>query len=310
MTAFPDNFPKKTTELESIIASHEDTFAPIKPEARARIVWHDEQQKTKTDYSLVYLHGFKSSQGEGHPVHQTIAKKFGCNLYLARLQGHGLERGQYFGDLSSSALIQSAIDACRIGQKIGRNVLVMGTSTGGSLALYAAASDTCPVPIKGLILYSPLIHLYGFSSLLLENRIGRTLLQIFPGKDHELKYDPFTDDEAAIWYSSYSLNGALALGQTIQQVMRRSVFSNVRCPVFTGYYYKDRAHHDRVVSTSAIKRMVKQLGTPSSSITIKNFPHAASHVICSSLLSNAVQDVIESTSLFMQEKVDLSPVIQ
>lgn len=310
MAAFPDNLPDQASELESLIASHEDAFAPIKPEARARIVWHDKQQKNKTDYSLVYLHGFKSSQGEGYPVHQAIAKKFGCNLYLARLQGHGLKRDQYFGDLSSSALIQSAIDACRIGQKIGRNVLVMGTSTGGSLALYAAASDTCPVSIKGLILYSPLIHLYGISSLLLENRIGRTLLQLFPGKSYELKYDPFSDDEAAIWYSSYSLNGVLVLGQTIQRIMRQSVFANVRCPVFIGYYYKNRTNHDRVVSTSAIKRMGKQLGTPSSNITIKNFPHAASHVICSSLLSNAVQDVIESTTFFLQEKSELLPVSQ
>ena len=38
--------------------------------------------KEKTEYAVVYLHGFSASQEEGDPVHYDFAKKFGCNLFL------------------------------------------------------------------------------------------------------------------------------------------------------------------------------------------------------------------------------------
>jgi len=300
MTDFAAALPEQPAALDKIIALHEKAAKPLKKDAEARIIWHNEQHKSKTPWSIVYLHGFKGSQGEGYPVHRTIAQTFGCNLYLARLHGHGLIRKHNLGDLSSEDLLQSAMEACRIGEKIGGNVIVMGTSTGASLALYAAASNRFSNIIKALVLYSPLVHLYGINSLLLENSIGRTALRFIPGKNHQIKYDPFSPEEEAIWYSSYLLNGALVLGETVQKIMRSSLFAQVQCPVFTGYYYKNSLHHDRVVSTSAIKRMMQKLGTVSSKKLLVNFPNAGSHVIANSLLSNAVQDVIRETSSFLE----------
>jgi hypothetical protein len=48
--------------------------------------------------------------------------------------------------------------------------------------------------------------------------------------------------------------------------------------------------------------MAGQLGTHSSDIELKNFPNADTHVICCSLLSNAVQEVIDSTQQFLIKK--------
>lgn len=298
MTDFPTSLPDDATALEEIISIHENAAEPLKGDARARIIWQDEQKKEKTAYSIVYLHGFKGSQAEGYPTHQTIANMLGCNLYLARLSRHGLKRKENFSNLSSKKLLQSAVDACRVGEKIGEKVIVMGTSTGASLALYTAAVEST-LPISTLVLYSPLVHLYGINSLLFENPIGRSFLRLIPGKDYTLGSDPFSPKEEAIWYSSYCLNGALALGETIQKIMRPSVFSKVQCPVFAGYYYKNAAHHDRVVSTPAIKRMMKRLGTPPSKQMLTNFSGAESHVIANSLLSHAVNEVIEQTAVFL-----------
>lgn len=300
---FPTHLPENLTELDALLELHEIDAAPLKEGAHARIIWHDDQRKSKTEYAIVYLHGFKSSQGEGFPVHQTIAQRFGCNLYLARLHDHGRVGGHHFKDLSPDDLLQSTIDACRIGERIGNKVIVIGTSTGGALGLWAAASPECPVDIEALVLYSPLIHLYGINSLLFENFIGRGILSLIPGKNHQLHSDPFRPQEDTIWYSSYCLNGALVLGKLIQKIMRRSTFANVTCPVFAGYYYQNCEQHDRVVSTSAIKRMKKMLGTPPENIVIKNFPNAGSHVICSSLLSNVVQEVTEKTTLYLRHVV-------
>ena len=48
----------------------------LKPDNEARIIWANDSLKQKTDYAIVYLHGFTASQEEGNPVHKNIAKKF------------------------------------------------------------------------------------------------------------------------------------------------------------------------------------------------------------------------------------------
>ncbi len=81
--------PQSPDELEKYVASQESKHK-LKPENEARIVWAD-STKRKTEYSVIYLHGFSASQEEGNPVHRDFARKFGCNLYLARMADHGID---------------------------------------------------------------------------------------------------------------------------------------------------------------------------------------------------------------------------
>ena len=81
--------PQQPAELEKYVATRESKHQ-LKPDNEARIVWAD-SSKNKTKYSVVYLHGFSASEEEGNPVHRDFAKKFGCNLYLARLADHGID---------------------------------------------------------------------------------------------------------------------------------------------------------------------------------------------------------------------------
>ncbi|MFM7855234.1 MAG: alpha/beta hydrolase, partial [Flammeovirgaceae bacterium] len=71
--------PRAPQALEEYVRRQELKHQ-IKPDNEARIIWHD-STKQKTDYSLVYIHGFSASQEEGDPVHINFAKKFRCNLY-------------------------------------------------------------------------------------------------------------------------------------------------------------------------------------------------------------------------------------
>src|ERR1700742_1292987 len=82
--------PAAAADLESYINANE-ALHKLKPNNQARIVWINDSLKQKTDYALVYLHGFGSSQEEGAPVHRNIAKEFGCNLYLSRLAEQGID---------------------------------------------------------------------------------------------------------------------------------------------------------------------------------------------------------------------------
>ena len=66
-------------------------YDKLKPGNEARIIWANDSAKQKTEYAIVYLHGFSASQAEGDPIHRNIAKEFGCNLYLSRLAEHGID---------------------------------------------------------------------------------------------------------------------------------------------------------------------------------------------------------------------------
>jgi hypothetical protein len=81
--------PAEPVELEKYISSHE-ALHKLKPDNEARIIWLNDSLKEKTEYSVVYIHGFSACQEEGDPVHTDFAKKFGCNLFLNRLEDYGI----------------------------------------------------------------------------------------------------------------------------------------------------------------------------------------------------------------------------
>ncbi len=323
MQQFPSALPNDGDELEKLIQEHEQSLAPLKEDNEAKIIWNDEGEKEKTEYSIVYLHGFGASRGEGDPWHRAVAQKFCCNLYLARLHNHGLKRKRFFEGFRYKKLLDSAIEACRIGQKIGEKVLVTGTSTGASLALCAAGSGQCPVPIKGLLLVSPLIHFYGYQSLFLENKTGRTLAEIILGSNYKQPLFPnnfpaspvgrqkksseaeIISAEKNIWYPYVPLRAALELGRMVEKEITPSLFKKVKCPVFVGYYNKNARLHDRIVSPHAIESMFNQFGTPPAKLQLVNFPEAKSHVIGNGLLSNAVPELIVRSVLFLRGKVGI-----
>ncbi|HET6528010.1 MAG TPA: alpha/beta hydrolase [Balneolaceae bacterium] len=293
-----ENIPNQLSELDNFLAERESKY-DLKPDTNAKIVWNSASPHQKTDFSIVYLHGFRASRLEGYPVHQQIAKKFGYNLFLARLEEHGMNTDSPLLHLTEEKLLDSARFAFEIGRRIGKKVILMGTSTGGSLALWLAAQEQLKRSIEALILYSPLIDFYGLREKLLVTNWFRKLLQVVPGKSHIMEKHQ-TAVENKIWYDSYALQGALALGALVQHHMKKGLFSKIQCPVFTGYYYKNFVNQDKVVSVSAIKRMMRQLGSDTEIIRFTNFPHAQTHVICSSFLSKAVEQVIIKTGEFVE----------
>lgn len=303
MSFSANDIPESPDAIEAWIDEREKRAPKIKEGARASVIWADPEKKTKTKYSIVYLHGFKASHAEGNPVHKHIARHFGCNLFLSRLEGHGLHIEKPLSDIDSNSFIQSAIEALAIGEKIGRKVIIMGTSTGGSLALYLAGQSSLNQHIEALLLYSPLIKFYGSTQWLLGNSFLRTILNGIPGRNYMITSQlGFTKAEKKIWYHSYALQGALALGKLIETEMTDAAFAKVKCPVFIGYYFKNSEEQDKVVSVAAIKSMARKLGVKGNRKILKNFPNARTHVICSGLLSKSIPEV-ESESIQFLEKI-------
>ena len=75
-------------EVTEWIKNKESKIKNIKDDNHSKVIFFDSIPQ-KTEYSIVYLHGFSGSSEDGAPVHEMIARELGFNLYLPRLYAHG-----------------------------------------------------------------------------------------------------------------------------------------------------------------------------------------------------------------------------
>lgn len=286
--------PATATSLVDYIQAKESS-RKIKEDNQARIVWADDSSKTKTRYSIVYLHGFSASQGEGMPVHTNIARKFGCNLYLSRLAEHGIDTTDQMVKLTPEKYWESAQEAFRIGQQLGEEVILMGTSTGGTLALMLASRYP---GIKALVLMSPNIEINDPNAWLLNNpwglQIARTVLgsnEVIPKDDRPI-YRQY-------WNSPYRIEAVIALQEILETAMNEETFEKVKQPALVMYYYKNEVHQDSVVRVDAIKEMFEKLGTPDNQKKAVAMPNAGDHVMGSFIKSKDLEGVEREIENFL-----------
>ena len=288
-------------DLQRKILASEFAVSHIQPDAHARIVWNNlsSPSPTPTEFALVYLHGFTANHLEGHPLHINIAHHFGMNAYLSRFDKHGTT-AEDFKQLTCRGLIESARKALAIGRRIGKRVILMGSSTGASLSLYLAARHK---EVAGLILYSPLVDFYDWRVRALTYSPLNNAASKLAGSTYWIDKRDSIDANQKIWYNYYPLNGVLELAKFVQQYMIHSEFAKITQPIFTGYYYKNRAEKDNVVSVKAIRSMVAHVSTPRGQNIHQAFPNAGSHVINSPLTSGCLPELYMRTKKFVSDTV-------
>jgi esterase/lipase len=284
--------PADGTILDQYVHSQESHFH-LKPDNEARILWWNDTLKGKTDYAVLYLHGFSASQEEGDPVHYEFAQHFGCNLYLSRLYEHGIDTKEPLLHFTAEGVWNSAKEAFAIAKQLGKKVIIISTSTGGTLALKLAA--TYP-DIAGLILLSPNIAINDPNAWLLNNHWGLQIAKMIKGKYIHSK------DTSALyaqyWYNHYCIESTVQLEELLETTMKESTFKQVKVPILLLYYYKDEKHQDPVVKVSAMKRMFMQLGTAQQFKRAVAVPNAADHVIGSYIKSKDLQTVEDECEKF------------
>jgi len=293
--------PADPAGLEAYIANNEAQHK-LKPDNEARIVWAD-SLKHRTEYAIVYLHGFLASQGEGAPLHRDIARKFGYNLYLSRLAEQGIDTVDQMVNLTADEYWESAKQALAIGERLGKKVILIGTSTGGSLALQLAA--TYPDSVAALILMSPNIAIHDPNAWVLNNHWGLMIARKVNGGPYLKSPKDWGPKFRQYWYPNSRLEGAVALEELLETTMNKETFGKVHQPVGVFYYYKDDAHQDTTVKVSAMLTMFDQLGTPADQKYKQAFTEAGDHVICSPIRSREAEGVERAVQKFMTDILHL-----
>lgn len=283
------------SQYVSAMEAHEK----IRPGNEAKILWANDSVQSPTEYVLLYLHGFSASRMEGYPVNESFSKRYGCNAYLARLAAHGLITDNPLIDMTPYRLYESAKQALMIARRLGSKVIVMGTSTGGTLALKLAADF--PELVHALILYSPNVEIKNKASFLLSGPWGLQIARINFGGDFSVSDEDPESEQCKYWYCRYRAEGPVFLQQLLDETMKEKVFAKVHCPVFMGYYYKDEQHQDQVVDVKAALRMFTKLSTPDSLKRATAFPEAGAHVIACYLTSKSLGEVEKATCEFAEK---------
>jgi glycerophosphoryl diester phosphodiesterase len=291
---------KTITTIESIVNTKEISNKNIKPNNQAKIIWAKNYKQKQTDIAFVYLHGFGASNREGEPIMSQLSKKYNANIYMSRLKEHGISREDNFKNLTPENYIESAKEALLIGKIIGKKIILVSTSTGGSLSLKLASEDSND--ILGLILYSPFIDLINPAFKIIATPEGKAGF-VKMNKGSEIMKQERPEEEAKYWSTIYHIDGYKALINMVTKNMNPTTFSKIKIPAFVGYYYKNEKEQDQVVSVPAILKMFDGLGTPIDKKVKVAFPEAGNHVIACDLRSKDWKNVYNQTVAFIDEAI-------
>ena len=250
--------PAAITQLDDWIALGEAKFADIRPGNSKSIVWHAGAH-VRTPWSVVYLHGFSASRLETTPLAEQVAQALGANLFYSRLTGHGRASPGAMGEASVQDWLADTVEALRIGQTLGERVLVIGCSTGATLATWLALSPE-GANVAAHAFVSPNFGPRDKRAEIINGPWGQKIALALQGPTRG--WTPADAREANAWTTQYPTRALLPMMALVRHV-RDSDMAGFRAPVLMLYSEPDetvdpqqtRAVFDRI--TSAHKKLVR-----------------------------------------------------
>ncbi len=115
-------------DVENYIKDKEKQVAELKPNTQKKIFWYTEPNN-KSDYSMVFIHGFAGSRLVQEPALSNLAHSLKANYFATRIRGHG-QPSKYMYEATAENWLYDTQEALEIGKKIGNKVIAICHSTG------------------------------------------------------------------------------------------------------------------------------------------------------------------------------------
>ncbi|MEX0320452.1 MAG: alpha/beta hydrolase [Ruegeria sp.] len=260
--------------FESIEAGFDD----ITPGVEKRVIWQPGAEEQRTPYAVLYIHGFSATSQEIRPVPDKVAQALGANLVYTRLQGHG--RGSAaMAQGTASGWMRDAAEALAAARAVGEKVVVISTSTGGTLSAAAALHPELSKDVAAMVFVSPN---FGVNS-------GAAWVPTLPGARHWLPLimggergepDPHPDKNT-YWTTRYSWEAIVPLSALVKEVVALD-FARTQIPAL--FRFSD---DDKVVRHDITHRIAGDWGGPATIQRVvlesNDDPHA--HVIAGDIMS-------------------------
>ncbi|MCB1370505.1 MAG: alpha/beta fold hydrolase [Rhodobacteraceae bacterium] len=277
--------PDLPEDLDEYLAEAEARVPDLRAGAQKEILWADPATRDRTAVAIVYLHGFSASRLEISPVAERVARDLGANLFLTRLAGHG-RNGAAMAEPRLADWLADLAEAVAIGRRIGDRIVLIGTSTGGTLAYVAAAMPALRRDLLGVALLSPNFALRASGEWLLRLPGARRILPLVGGR--ERGFEPRNAAHAAGWTTRYSTASLATLGDLLA-LARRIPPEDLHLPAFFAF-----SPEDSVVDPAAIERIAARWGGPTEvhEVTLGPDDDPSRHVIAGDILSPGMTDAM------------------
>ena len=262
-------------DLDGYLSTTEARYADITPGAEKTIVWAH-PDKRQTDVSIIYLHGYTATRQETAPLSDHLAQQLGANLFYTRLAGHGRSEAA-MAEASVHDWLQDSQEDLQIGQRLGKQVLVIGTSTGATLATWLALQGDNP-QVLAYVMVSPNFAPKDPAATVLTWPWATHFVPLLLGPDHQ--WQPRNAEQARYWSHRYPVQALLPMMALVKYV-REQPLEQISAPVLTLY-----SQGDQVVSAPAIEAAFARFGSPHKQlIALKDTQDPSHHVLAGDILS-------------------------
>ncbi|MFT4974927.1 MAG: esterase/lipase [Myxococcota bacterium] len=229
----------------------------------------------KTPISLVFLHGFSATRQELSPLCENLSQELGANAYFARLTGHGRSDDE-MAEASVGAWMADVAEAMEIGRRIGEKVVVIGSSTGGTLAAWLASEN--PPDLAALVYISPNFALRDKRSRMMLWPGRRLLARIVIGTHRE--WQPKNELVGRYWTHRYPARALFPMIELVNHVQKIDL-SQARQPAMVIY-----SPDDTIVDSAEIVARFAQMGaSPKELLAITDANDTENHVLAGDLIS-------------------------
>lgn len=256
--------------IEAYLETREARFADIREGLQKKIVWAYPLSKAKTPISIVYIHGFSASSGEVRPLPDLVAERLGANLFYTRLTGHG-RTGDAMGEATVEAWINDTAEALEIGRRLGERVIIMATSTGGSLDTWAAAQPRLINGVAGIINISPNYGINNPAARAMTWPWAKQLIELVEGKRRS--FEPANELHRRYWTHEYPSAVALQVAEIVE-IANNAEIHNIQVPALFIF-----SEDDKVVRPDKTRLIAETWGASTQIVLIDNSDDPNNHVI-------------------------------
>ena len=267
-TKFPQ-VPTPPADIDAYLAGKESAFDDIRPGLERQVIWATPQNPARTSLALVYVHGFLASRGELEPLISTLARELEANIYFARLQGHA-RTPQALANVRNEAWFDDVREAYALGKQIGERVVMIGTSTGGALALWLAAQSEAQ-DLSGRIVVSPNFHPHPWATRILTWPWGQRIARVLLGESTRVARD--NDLQRRYWYDSYPTDGLFPMMAVVQELGEVDL-ATITTPTLMLY-----SPRDKVVDSDLALQRFQTLGSGLKRAEAFETRHVNNHVL-------------------------------
>lgn len=239
-------------ELDAWLAERERSVPGLRRGVEAGVVWAHPDSPSRTRLSLVYLPGYSATRGEISPVAEQIAAALGANLYFARPTGQGGDPDGH-RTVTAADWVADGLEAWNIGQLLGEKVILVGVSTGATLATWLTLG---PQGIR------PAASIFISPNLTPKNRQTEWLL--WPGNEWLLQQvlgqtmssPPGNAEQALYWDNTHHSHSLIPMMQLVEGARSRD-FSRWPTPVLVVFNPTDPVV-DQAVTVERFSRVDAQ----------------------------------------------------